>query len=294
MKGESRSESIPLSRALTAGVASAGSLTIDQEIKFLADALRPQSVAFRAGASLFISKGNASIPKITTGATASWLTETGLLSESAVVVGLNSFTPLRVASLVSVSGQLFSQSPEIAIAGLRRDLVAALGYALDVGVFSGLGASGEPLGLLNSPGLGSVTFGAAATRAKLASFEKTLGDAFGEQGDLAWVSSNATREKLRIADSFSGGGLPLWSDEDRILGKSAFASPAVPNSDSRMIFGNFSDLAIVMFAGGAVQLLVDPYSGKKSGTIDIMATLFADCGPIRPGSFVVSVDSAAQ
>jgi len=207
---------------------SAGAATVGTVMQTLAETLRLQSIALRAGASLIEIKGNASVPKIATGATATWLTEIGQLSESALTFGAAMLTGHRLSCLLSVSSQLLAQSPQLAEFGLRRELPSAIGYALDVGVFSGIGASGEPIGLLNVSGFSTVTFSATATRAKLALFERTLGDNFAEGGALAWVSSPATREKLRVTDGLASGGIPLWSDENEII-----SYPALCDSRNR-------------------------------------------------------------
>jgi HK97 family phage major capsid protein len=240
--GKTRSATIPLERAIVgdeiraqvAGVAQAGGYSVPTQRLELASALRPASIAARLGAQIHIVQGNAVTPKVGTGANGSWLTKTGTLSDSSVTFGSTSFTPHRFSCVVPISFQLWNQGGEYVQLAFRRELTNTLGYGFDIAAWVGLGVSGEPLGLLNHPGFSTVTFSSSATRAKLASFEKTLADNFGEQGVLGWVTSPASREKLRTIDGLTNGGIPLWSDDDRILGRNAFASPAVHAATARL------------------------------------------------------------
>jgi hypothetical protein len=40
--------------------------------------------------------------------------------------------------------------------------------------------------------------------------------------------------------------------------------------------------------------MTDPFTQKKSGIVEIFATLLADVAPLNAANFVVSTDSAAQ
>jgi HK97 family phage major capsid protein len=244
----------------------------------------------RLGAEVAIVAANQQVPAITSGAAASWLSETAECPETTVTFGTLNLVPRRCSASLRVSSQLLKQSPELAEKALRRDLLGAVGQAIDVGALSGVG-NAEPVGLLfNSSIIATTTFGGAATLAKLAEVEQALGDSFGEGESPAWVTSPSARSKLRQKEGISGGGRPLWSDENKILGRDAHATAAV--ADHKIVFGNFSDFLIVFF--GKVQLISDPYSEDKSGIHGFVVNALADCGPLRNNSFARSTDSAAQ
>jgi hypothetical protein len=46
--------------------------------------------------------------------------------------------------------------------------------------------------------------------------------------------------------------------------------------------------------GEAIEILADPFTQKKAGLVEFMATAFADVGPANAANFAVSTDSGAQ
>jgi hypothetical protein len=86
----------------------------------------------------------------------------------------------------------------------------------------------------------------------------------------------------------------LWGKGDgefgEVNGYKAAATLQVP--DNRVIFGNFNDIILASWAG--IDVVVDPYSLKRSGLIEITITNWADVGIRRAASFCASTDSGAQ
>jgi hypothetical protein len=64
------------------------------------------------------------------------------------------------------------------------------------------------------------------------------------------------------------------------------------NPGNGVIFGNWNDLVLAGWAG--VDFVLDPYSLKKSGEIEVTQTQWADVGIRHSTSFVTSADSGAQ
>jgi hypothetical protein len=58
------------------------------------------------------------------------------------------------------------------------------------------------------------------------------------------------------------------------------------------VFGNWADLILAEWAG--IDVVVDPYSLKKQGQIEVTITLWTDIGVRHAGSFTISADSGAQ
>ena len=278
-------------RTLTAGnFAGAGAL-IGTDTKSPAAALRPWSVAIAAGATLTTAAANQTVPQISTGTVAYWLAAGAAVPATDVSAKATVLTPRRITAQLTVDKQLLMQTGDVAETALRRDLLAAIGAALDVGVFSGVGGA-ECIGLFFNETVPSVTLGAAPTLAKMCEIEKTLGDNFAEQpgASLAWAGSPAVRSRMRQAPSILGGFLPLWSDADTVIGKRAYATPGV--ATDQLVFGNFTDLEIAIF--GIPELLVNPFDLDTSGRVRMTATVYADAAPVRAKSFVKTADSAAQ
>jgi hypothetical protein len=58
------------------------------------------------------------------------------------------------------------------------------------------------------------------------------------------------------------------------------------------VFGNWNDLIVAEWAG--MDVVVDPYSAKKTGQIEVTMTLWTDIGIRHGASFCISSDSGAQ
>jgi HK97 family phage major capsid protein len=206
-------------------------------------------------------------------------------------MNFGAFTPTlkRIQSIVRVSSQLLIQSPYIAASAIRRDLVAAVGEALDIGIFSGVGGS-EPVGLCFDDQISkSVTYGGAPALIDPVTHKQTLGNAK-VTAPLSFVSSPDVEAKWRQTEGLTGSGKPLWSDDNTVIGVPAYSTTAIAGDVS--IMGAFSDLLVVIFAG--IDVLVDPFTRAKNGEVEISVTMFADAGPLRSASFDRSTDSAAQ
>jgi HK97 family phage major capsid protein len=272
-------------KALAAS-APTGGFTIGQTVPTVAEALRPASIALSLGATMIQVRPDVKVPSIGAGTEAFWLAETEECPETSLELGALTLTPHRCAAWLKASNQLLIQTPDIADAVLGQDLRAAVGSALDLAVFSGAGGA-EPLGLLNNEDVLSGAFGGAATRTKLAEFERLLGDENADDLSAVWVTGPLVREKWRnIPDALSY----LWGDNNQVLGHPARSSKNV--ADNRVILGVFSDLLIVNW--GVMEFITDPFTSKRSAQTELLVNLHADAGPVRAKSFLVSTDSGAQ
>jgi HK97 family phage major capsid protein len=268
--------------------APAGGFTVGSAVPMAADALRPASLAMRLGAEMISLRPNAIVPSIDVGAQGYWLAEGELCPESTASLKALKLTPKRCAAWMKVTNQLLAQAP-IAESMLTRDLRGAIGQALDLGIFSGVGGH-EPTGLLNSGAVQSYTFGGAPTRAKLAAMERKLGDENADDSSAQWVTSPAVREKWRntVNNDTAGSGF-LWDDDNRAIGKPAWATNSVPGDF--VILGDFSDLLIVNW--GVIEIS-DPFGAKRTAQTELLIEIHADAGPVRGKSFTVSTDTANQ
>ena len=237
-------------------------------------------------------KTNQTLPKSLHCAGAQWCSESQEVTASQLTLASLNETPRRLSALVEVSKQLLTQAPELAEPMIERNVRQAIGYAVDVGCLSGVGGL-EPIGLLNADGIAEpVTFGGAAALLDACAFEKEIGDNFAEQGPLSFIGSVATREKWRQIQKWSGSSTPLWDDDNEIIGHPAIATPAISNTDSRMVFGCFSLFQIVMF--GEVDITRDNLTGAKQGIVKFIFHLFCDAVALQSEAFARSTDAANQ
>jgi HK97 family phage major capsid protein len=126
--------------------------------------LRNKPLVSQMGAmSLSGIVGNVAIPAQSGGATTYWLSETGSGTESDQQFAQLGLTPKRLVGDTAYSKELIAQT-DLSVEGLvRDDLTRVLAIAKDLAALYGTGGS-QPLGLTNTVGVNSTTFGGTATR----------------------------------------------------------------------------------------------------------------------------------
>jgi len=282
-------------RALNATTPSAGGYTIGTDVlaaNFI-DLLRNKTLVTTLGARMLNGlTGDVTIPKLASDPTATWLAETAAISDSQPSFGQVLMTPHRLGSSVPLSKQLIVQSSLDVETLVRRLLATVLAQGFDLAAIAGTGAAGQPLGIINTADIGTVTYGAAATWAKVVESETTLATANADTGRLAWLVSPETRGKWRTIPRESGEADYIWGDDNRVAGYAAAVTAQLSSSD-RTIFGNWEDLILGSWGDG-LDLVVDPFTLAKSNQVQITVNMHGDVALARPASFVVSTDSGAQ
>ena len=282
-------------RAQTATTLTAGGYTVGTDTlgANFVDLLRAKALVTQLGAKMIGGLvGDVTIPTLATDPAASWVTETATLSDTAGTFGQILMTPHRLGASVPISKQLLAQS-SLDVEGLIRRLLATiLSQGFDLAAIAGTGAAGEPLGIINTSGVGSITYSAAATWAKVVENETTLATANADQGSIALLTSPAVRGKWKTIVKVTNQPIYLWDDTtNRVNGYQAFATSQV--ASDKTIFGNWSDVNIATWGDG-MDLVVDPFTLAKSNQIQVTVNLHGDISLNRPTSFVVSTDSGAQ
>jgi HK97 family phage major capsid protein len=284
-------------KALNVTTATAGGFTVGTELAAIIPALRSKSVAIAMGATVFENlRGNCGVPIESTTQTAEWLAELQTLAGSDSTYSQTTMAPRRCVSMATISQQLLSQNSLGIENFMRASLLRTLGTAIDKAALSGNG-NAEPLGILNWEGTGSVTFGAAATRAKLVAFQDALTTAnAGNTPDaqLGFVTSPVVSSKWQLAAEVATFPRFIWEGnqwQGTVAGLPARSSNNV--TDDRVIAGDWTKLIIGMW-GEAIEILADPFTRKKSALVEFLATAFVDTGPANAANFVCSTDSGAQ
>jgi HK97 family phage major capsid protein/HK97 family phage prohead protease len=282
-------------RTMVAGNNPAGGFLVASELhsEAFVDRLRNRAVISSLGTRLLTGlRGDVVIPKLNGDVTASWLTETGQVTQTDLTLGQVVMTPKRVAASNVYSKQLVIQSSLDIETMIRDNMAKQIALAWDLKAIAGTGASGEPLGILNTTGLStSVTFGAAATWANIVLFETNLAASNADTGSIGWIVSPATRGKWKSAVKVTNQAVFLWEAGDLVNSYKAYATNQIPSGD-KVIFGNFSDLMIGMWGG--LDVVIDPYSAARNNQVYVTTNMWCDVALARPTSFVISTDSGAQ
>lgn len=285
-----------MQRALSVSPGSAGGFTIGTDVLggSLIELLRNKTLVVALGARTLAGLvGNVAIPRVTGGATAYWLADNADLTPSDQAFGQLGLVPHRLAAATAYSKQLLAQSSIDVEGFVRDDLMRVLAVEKDRAAINGSGAAGEPLGILNTSGIGAVTFGAAPTWQKVIDFETAVANANADLGNLAYLVTPAVRGKWKATVKVSNTANFLWggsTDNNLVNGYRAEATKNVPSD--RVIFGNWSDLVVADWTGWDV--IVDPYSKSLQGQVQVVIQLLTDDGLRHAGSFCASSDSGAQ
>tara|TARA_B100001250_G_scaffold184968_1_gene159074 strand:+ start:203 stop:1930 length:1728 start_codon:yes stop_codon:yes gene_type:complete len=266
------------------------------------DVLRPYSVAIDAGATTMSGLNqNISIPRMTAGASGSWIAEGASATESTPTFDTISLSPNAVSANVSYTRQsLVQMLPDVENL-LRTDLSQAVATAIDQAVLNGSGASNEPTGILNTTGLTLVslgTNGGAPTFSAISDLVKEVGQDNALREGSAFVTNAQVAHKLRTTQRVSGGtdATMISDNRDSLLGYRYLQSQNVPSNLTKgtgtglsaIIFGDFSNVIIGEF--GAVDLIVDPYSSSTSGDVKISIFGYVDIGIRHVTGFSAIVD----
>lgn len=284
--------------ALEAGDATKGGYLVGTEVRTsdMIELLRNKMLVAQMGATTLSGlMGNVAIPKLSGGATAYFLPESGEVPASEQAFKQLGLVPHRLVADTAFSKELVAQTSADVESLVRMDLMRVIAIKRDLVALAGSGNDGEPTGLMNVDGIGSVTFGGAPTWAKAVEFETDVANSNADIGQLGYLMPPTVRGKWKTTVKVSNFPSFLWENgaaagSGIVNGYRAEATNQVP--DSKVIFGNWNDLILAEWAG--VDVVVDPYSLKKTGQIEITITIYVDNGIRHEGSFSVSTDSGAQ
>jgi HK97 family phage major capsid protein len=242
-------------------------------------------------------QGDVAIPSQSGGATAFWVDENAQTASSNLTFGQIGLIPHRLSGVTVVGKRLLAQSSVDVEGLLRQDLATVLAIEIDRAALAGSGSGNTPLGILNTPGVGSVTFSAAATWAKVLDFETQVANANALLRSLAYATTPNTRAKWKAATKIATSQYSsfLWEKgaapgEGEVNSYRAVASKQVPSD--KVIFGNWDDLIIADWIG--MDVTIDPLTLADKHQIKATINMLADVCTRHVGSFAISSDSGAQ
>lgn len=290
-----------LKRDLTVGTAADGGDTVSTDLlagSFI-DMLRNRAIMMQLGTVLTDLNGNVAIPRMTGGATAYWVAESGAPTESQQAFDQVTLSPKTVGAFTDISRKLMLQS-SMDIEGLvRSDLATVLALEIDRAAINGSGASNQPRGILQTAGIGAVaggTNGAAPTFAHMINLETEVAQDNADLGRLAYVTNSKVRGKLKQTEKASSTAQFVWNGGE-VNGYQAMVTNQVPSNltkgtansiCSAAIFGNFADLLLGFWGG--LDITVDPYTASTSGTVRVVALQDMDVAVRHAESFAAMQD----
>lgn len=272
-----------LRRDLTVGTPSAGGNLVANELlsgSFI-ELLRNRMAMMQAGVTMLTGlQGNIAVPRQTSAATAYWVGEGGSPTESQQSIDQINMTPKTIGAFVDYSRRLLLQS-SIDVEGMvRADIARVIALELDRTAAYGTGSANQPLGLINTTGIGSQTITNYGSFIEYIGMETDVAVANADAGAMRYIINAAARGALK-STSIVGTEPRFVYENDEINGYPVIVSNQLQSND--VLFGDFSQFVVGMWSG--LDLTVDPYAGATAGTVRIIALQDVDYAVRQPGAF---------
>jgi HK97 family phage major capsid protein len=217
--------------------------------------------------------------------------------------------PKRMVTAVEYTRKLLVQSSEDVEALVRADIAISQALALDLAIINGLGNENEPMGILNTTGVGNEANGdngAAPDFDTVVNMETKIAVANALEGTTGYLTNPLVRGVFKkTAEISAANAIRIWQNNAGepgagiVNGYVARATNQIPSNLTKgngtglsaIIFGNWADYMAAQWDG--VSAIVDPYTEKLKGIIGVVVEQFADGGCRHPASFCKSVDCIA-
>ncbi len=275
----------------------------DQEIIPL---LRPRVIAMELGVQELQATGSpVEIPSEQTAPTVDAVAENAANTAADMSFGSLIATPHTAQSYIKASRRFLSMGAG-AESFIRNRMAEEIALTMNQWILKGTGAAGEPTGILNTTGIGSLASGAWDTTAALSDLEKLeelIGDANALEGAgaLGWALHHRAKRALRtIPTANNGTDINMVhrafsaGSETQILGhpfktSTQLASGAAA-ATGELIFGNWEKAMLVQWGNLSVEAsnVADDALSKRQ--THIVAYMDMDVVVTQPGAFAAITD----
>lgn len=282
-----------------------GGYTIATDLRGHIDILVPRLALESLGATKLTGLvGNVDISRQITKASTAWEGENTAADETNATFDKLSLTPKRLSAFMDVSKSLMIQSSQSAEGLARNDLNRAVRIGVESALINGATGGNNPVGILNTTGIGSVaigTNGGAPTWAHIVSLWKEIAVDDADVNTLAFLTTPGVAAQLMQTEKASGTAQFVWTTNNRegsMNGYKAVSSTLVPSTLTKgsssgvchaILFGDFSSLVIGNWAG--IDITVDPYTGAKNALVTLTVNSYWDAVVRHPESFAAVKDA---
>ncbi len=268
-----------------------GYLVPDSLSATVIDALRAESVCFKAGArAVPMATADVSIAKMISDARGSWRVENQTLTEDSPTFGRLRLSAKSLAVIVKISREIVEDAPNLDEV-LRNSLAKSFALSLDNALLFGVGAN-DPMGVVNWSGIGSVSLGTDG--AQITSYDSFLDAIYEAHVDNAGDFTAAVmhpRSERTIAKLKDGEGLAMRRPP-AIESLSFLTTTQIPitetqgaSSDcSSIICGDFTKMLVGMRTQLQIEMLRERFASELQ--YGLLAYLRADMVLEHPESFV--------
>jgi len=246
------------------------------------------------------------VPGQAGGATVYWLGEDNPngITASDLTLKQSQMTPHMAAALVKLSNRLLRMSNPSIEALVRQDVAFAVAEAIDIAALTGVGANGQPLGVLNVPGILSHDLSSVASKAdiwtELYELENKLAEANSLRGKLAFAWHPRVKKMLsqgRVdavsaadeAGSFVASPV-TQSQLANYIGYPYAATTNLPITTGSpdtvsVLFANWSELIVGMWQGLTIMASQEASDAFAKNQTWVRFVTEVDCMVRHPESF---------
>lgn len=277
-----------------------GGNLVQTDLGNVIDALRPDTVLERAGATVLRNlTGNLEFPVNQGGIAATWEGEIAEVAATDNTYGKIAMSPKRLASRVEISKQNIYQASIDLENYTRSEIMQQVAIALDRAGIAGAGTGNVPTGLLVAAGVNEVEIaanGGALTWEQIVALETAIMDSNYTGGAMSYILNSQTKGKLKTTKHEAGDATYLMGAGGELNGYNAYISNLMPQDGTKgsgtglsaAVFGDFSQLLIGQW--GFADMVVDPYTLAAKGMVALTYNTFADVLVKQPKAFARVLD----
>lgn len=269
------------------------------------DGLKDRLVIAKLGATV-LGDLVGTLPVVSAGEiSASWKAEGAQTSVSKSTIARYELTPHRASVVAAFSRDLLAQTSKDVENMLYNKVLDAHARLIEEAAIAGDGTSNSPTGILHTSGIGSVAGGAngaALSWANVVKLETVVNSNNGNRGKLGYLTNAKVIGSMKSTEKATGTARYLLdAPYNQVNGYGIEWTNLVPSNGTKgthstadlssMIFGNFEDLFVGMWAG--VDVIVDPYTLSDQGDIRIVLNAYNDVKVVEPKSFAAITDIIA-
>ena len=298
-----------LSRNYVAGTGTLGGMVVATEnlgSQFI-EVLRNKSVVQGLGARVLNLQNPVTIPRHAAAGSVNWVAETTAATLASGNFEQLTLTPYGVSAFQQYSKQLLYTSNPSIDQIIQDDINQIIGTAVDKAALHGTG-SGQPTGIASTTGIGTVSVAMLAASALsstlypfLVSLETSVATNNADAGAMAYLMNAKTRAACKITQKFPVvGSDQIWAGQRdgsglvngyRAESTNQIATNLTTGTATTIctaaFFGNWNELLIGQFNGGATDIVIDPYTLAVNGVVRIIARRWVDVGVRHAASFAL-------
>jgi HK97 family phage major capsid protein len=266
------------------------------------DLLRNMPALARAGATFLGGlMGDAVFPRQEGPTTGQSVAEGAALLEYDQAFGQVRMTPHRVGTFQRYSRLMLLQPTYDFAAMVMRDHLAVIALYIDEMGLNGSGGQDQPLGIMNQPGIGTVTFGGSASTAyqKIIAMETAIRKA-NIYDEVSFVTTSVARGTLRVTPAtltgstvVSGASQAIWTSvngEEECVGRPAVDTQQVVGDRILALVGRY----VILGQWGGLAIVLDTLSRAEYDEYKLSINTYIDVALRHAQAVAVSSDSLAS